>query len=213
MTLKLHVFPLSPRAFKVLAVANHLGLDYEFCFCDLTKGDQKQAAFTAINPNQKMPVLEDGAFKLWESNAIIQYLAAKKPGALAPTDVQGAADVARWLYWESTTWDAACAVLAFERLVKPFFTGAEPDPREVERGLRAFAFAAGVLEGHLKDRDHVCGDKLSLADFSIGAALIIADRAQFPLEPYPAIRRWGARLAVLPAWRSALALQAPAAAA
>ena len=107
MTLKLHVFPLSPRAFKVLAVANHLGLDYEFCFCDLTKGDQKQAAFTAINPNQKMPALEDGAFKLWESNAIIQYLASKKPGVLAPTDAQGAADVARWLYWESTTWDAA----------------------------------------------------------------------------------------------------------
>ena len=213
MTLKLHVFPLSPRAFKVLAVANHLGLDYEFCFCDLTKGDQKQAAFTAINPNQKMPALEDGAFKLWESNAIIQYLASKKPGVLAPTDAQGAADVARWLYWESTTWDAACAVLAFERLVKPFFTGAEPDPREVERGLREFAFAAGVLEAHLAGRGYICGETLSLADFAVGASLIIADRAQFPLEAYPEIRRWGARMANLPAWRATLALQTEAAAA
>lgn len=213
MSLKLHVFPLSPRAFKVLAVANHLGLDYEFCLCDLTKGDQKQDWFTAINPNQKMPVLEEGEFKLWESNAIIQYLASKKPGVLAPTDAQGAADVARWLYWESTTWDAACAVLAFERLVKPFFTGAGPDPREVERGLREFACAAGVLEGHLAGRDYICGDTPSLADFAVGASLIIADRAQFPLEAYPEIRRWGARLASLPAWRATLALQTQAAAA
>lgn len=209
MSLKLHVFPLSPRGFKVLAVANHLGLDYEFCLCDLTKGDQKQAWFTAINPNQRMPALEDGDFTLWESNAIIQYLASKRPGALSPTDAQGAADVARWLYWESTTWDAACAVLAFERLVKPFFTGAEPDPREVERGLREFAFAAGVLEGHLAGCDYICGDKLSLADFAIAAALTIADRAQLPLVEYPEIRRWGARMAELPAWRAAMALQAP----
>ncbi|MGH6951023.1 MAG: glutathione S-transferase family protein [Vitreimonas sp.] len=209
MTLKLHAFPLSPRGFKVLAVANHLGLDYEFCFCDLPKGVQKQDWFTALNPNQRMPVLEDGAFKLWESNAIIQYLASKKPGVLAPTDAQGVADMSRWLYWESTTWDAACAVLAFERLVKPFLTGAEPDPREVERGLRGFAFAAGVLEGHLAGRDYICGDKLSLADFSIGAALTIADRAQLPLAGYPEIRRWGARMADLPAWRATMALQAP----
>lgn len=209
MGLKLHVFPPSPRAFKVLAVANHLGLDYEFCLCDLTKGDQKQAWFTAINPNQKMPALEDGDFTLWESNAIIQYLAAKRPGMLAPTDAQGAADVARWLYWESTTWDAACAVLAFERLVKPFFTGAEPDPREVERGLREFAFAAGVLDSHLKGRDYICGDKLSLADFSIAASLMIAERAQLPVADYPEIRRWAARMGDLPAWHAAMAMQAP----
>ncbi|MGD9982121.1 MAG: glutathione S-transferase family protein [Hyphomonadaceae bacterium] len=55
MSLKLHVFPLSPRAFKVLLVAEHLKLPYEFCLCDLTKGEQKSAAFTAINLNQKMP--------------------------------------------------------------------------------------------------------------------------------------------------------------
>lgn len=207
MGLKLHAFPQSPRGFKVLAVANHLGLDYEFCFCDLTKGDQKQAWFTAINPNQRMPALEDGDFTLWESNAIIQYLASKRPGALAPTDAQGAADVARWMFWESTTWDPACAILAFERIVKPFFSGESPDPSEVERGLAKFAFAAGILEGHLACRDYVCGEAPSLADFSVASGLVIADRAQYPLGAYPQIRRWGARMAELPAWRAAMALQ------
>jgi len=85
MSLRLHVFPPSPRAFKVLVVAHHLGIDYEFVLCDLTKGDQKSAAYAALNPNQRMPSLEDGDFRLWESNAIIQYLAAKKPeGGLLP---------------------------------------------------------------------------------------------------------------------------------
>jgi len=55
-----HSIPPSPRAFKVLLVANHLGSDYEFCLCDLTKGAQKTDDYTALNPNQKMPALEDG---------------------------------------------------------------------------------------------------------------------------------------------------------
>ncbi len=213
MTLKLHVFPLSPRAFKVLSAANQLGLDYEFCFCDLTKGANKEAAYTAINPNQKMPALEDDGFTLWESNAIIQYLADKKPGVLAPTDARGRADMARWMFWESTTWDPACAILAFERLVKGAFGLGPPDAAEVAKGLAKFHVAARVLNDHLAGRAFVLGDKPSLADFSIGAALTIAEQAQLPLADYPEIERWAARMAELPGWRAARETQTRAAAA
>ena len=214
MSLKIHAFPLSPRNFKVLFVANHLGLDYEFCFCDLRKGAQKEAAYTAINLNQKAPALEDGDFKLWESNAIIQYLASKKPGELSPLDDKGRADVLRWQFWESTTWDSALAILAFERFVKGFFGMGGPDPVEVEKGVTKFNAAARILDAHLRGRDYVAGDRLSLADFSIASGLILADPAQLPLESYAEIKRWGARMADLPAWRATLAMsQAPAAAA
>jgi glutathione S-transferase len=205
--MKIHAFPMTPRAFKVLVVAEHLGVPYEFVFCDLGKGDQKTAAFTAINPNQKMPVLEDGDFKLWESNAICQYLASKKPGALLPLDEQGRADVARWMFWESTTWDAAVAILAFENAVKAFFGLGAPDPARVAEGETKFHFAARILDGRLQGREFVAGDKLSLADFSLGAALMLSEPAKLPLEPYGNIRRWGAYLADLPAWQAALALQ------
>ena len=213
MSLKIYAFPLSPRSFKVLAVANHLGLDYEFHLCDLTKGAQKEAAYAIINPNQKAPALEEDGFRLWESNAIIQYLADKRPGVLTPSDARGRADVARWMFWESTTWDSAVAILAFERFVKGAFGGGPPDAAEVEKGLRKFHFAAGVLEGQLKKNTFVCGDTLSLADFSLGAALAIAEQAQLPLDAYPEISRWGGRMADLPAWRATRALQVPAAAA
>ena len=90
MSLQLHAFPHSPRGFKVLAAANHLGLDYEFHLVDLGKGDQRRPEFLALNPNGRMPVLEDDGFVLWESNAILQYLADKRPEAgMLPMDARG----------------------------------------------------------------------------------------------------------------------------
>ena len=95
--IKLHVFPLSPRAFKVLAVAEYLGLDYESVFVDLGKGAHRTPEFAALNPNMRMPVMEDGDFVLWESGAIMQYLALKNPEAgLLPTEPRRLADVTRW---------------------------------------------------------------------------------------------------------------------
>ena len=215
MTMKIHAFPPSPRAFKVLFVANYLGSDYEFCLCDLTKGGQKTDAYTALNPNQKMPTLEDGDLKLWESNAIIQYLAAKKPeSGLVPSDEKARADVLRWMFWESTTWDPAIATLVFERVVKSFFGGGAPDPVEVEKALQKFTRAADILNAHLRGRDYLSGDRLSLADFAVAADLTMAEAAQLPLDDYPEIRRWSARIADLPAWKAVRSMQqAPAAAA
>lgn len=213
MTLKLHAFPISPRGFKVLAVAEHLGIPYEFVLCDMPKGAHKTEAYTLVNPNQKMPALEDGDFKLWESNAIIQYLASKKPGSLLPTDEQARADVARWMFWESTTWDPAAAILAFENFVKGFFGMGGPDPARVAEGEQKFHFGARILDAHLKGRDFVSGDKLSIADFSLAAALTMAEAGKFPLAPYAEIQRWGAAMAALPAWHSVRSMQQQLAAA
>ncbi|MBS0386418.1 MAG: glutathione S-transferase family protein [Proteobacteria bacterium] len=215
MSVKIHAFPASPRSFKVLLVANHLGGDYELCFCDLSKGAQKSDLYTAVNPNQKAPAVEDGDFRLWESNAIIQYLAATMPEAgLLPADEKGRADVARWMFWESTSWDPAIATIVFERVVKGLFGGGGPDAAEVEKALQKFNRVAGILNQHLKGRDYLCGDSLSLADFAVAADLSMAEAASLPLEPYPEIRRWSAQLAELPAWKATRAMQqTPAAAA
>jgi glutathione S-transferase len=207
MTLKIHAFPASPRAFKVLSFANHIGIDYELVVVDLTKGAQRSAEFTALNLNQRMPVLEEDGFCLWESNAIIQYLATKKPElGLLPKDERARADVSRWQFWESAHWDSACATLIFERFVKGLFGRGAADPVEVEKGLANFNRAAKVLDQHLKGRNFLCGDRRSVADFSIGAPLIMAAPAQFPLDDYPEIQRWYAQLAALPAWQKALAM-------
>ncbi len=124
---------------------------------------------------------------------------------LLPKDERGRADVSRWMFWESAHWDPACAILVWERLVKGMFGRGAPDPVEVEKGLAQFHRNAKVLDEHLKGRKFLCGDRLTIADFSVGAVMIMAERAQFPLEDYPQIRRWYASLAALPAWQKTLA--------
>jgi len=90
MTIELHVFPPSPRAFKVMVVVNHLGIETTLRFVDLVKGDQRAPQYAALNPNMRMPTLKEGDYVLWESGAIAQYLAGKKPeSGLLPRDERG----------------------------------------------------------------------------------------------------------------------------
>jgi glutathione S-transferase len=203
--MKLHVAPPSPRAFKVLAVARYLGLDYELCPVDLLNGAHLRPEFTALNPNQKMPVLEDDGFVLWESNAIMQYLVAKKPdGGLLPSDPRRRADVARWQFWESAHWDPACATLIFERLLKKLFGQGDPIPAQVEKGEEGVRRLGGVLDGWLTGRQFLCGDALTLADFSVGAWLNYAQPAGYPIDDYRQVMRWYAGLMEMPAWRESI---------
>jgi glutathione S-transferase len=203
--LKLHVAPPSPRAFKVLAMARHLGLDFELCPVDLLNGAHLRAEFAALNPNRKMPVLEDDGFVLWESNAIMDYLASQKPeSGLLPSDVRGRSDVVRWQFWESAHWDPACATLIFERLLKKVFGQGDPAPAQVAKGEADVRQLGGVLDGWLATRRFLCGDQLTVADFSVGGWLVYAERAGYPLADFRNVMRWHAGLAELPAWRESI---------
>jgi glutathione S-transferase len=207
VAIELYVFPPSPRAFKVLAVANHLDIPYETKLLDLRKGEQKAAEYAALNPNMRMPTLKDGAFVLWESNAILQYLALQRPDSgLLPREERARLDVTRWQFWELAHWDPPCAGFLLERVVKPALVGtSEPDQATLGRAEEQWHRAAKVLDNHLEGRSFVCGDALTLADFSLGAALNLAEAGRFPLAPYAQIRRWHAALCELPAWRRTLA--------
>jgi len=210
MTIELFVFPPSPNAFKVLAVANHLGVDYALRWLDLRKGEQKSPEYAALNPNMKMPTLKEGDFVLWESNAIMQYLASKRPEmGLLPKDERARFDVTRWQFWDLAHWGPACATFAVEYLVKPAFGRGAPDLAVIERAKEPFHAVARVLEGQLKGRRYVAGDALTLADFALGAAMNLAGMAHYPVEPYAEIRRWHASLMSLPAWKKTLAQAAP----
>jgi len=218
MTIELYAMPPSPRAFKAIAVANHLGIEFALHRLDMLKGEHKTPEYTALNPNQMMPTLRDGDYVLWESNAIMQYLAARKPqGGLLPGDERGRIDVTRWQFWDLAHWDPAVETLLLENFVKPNFLGVtERDEPAVAKATERFHRAATVLDGQLKGKTYVTGDTLTLADFALGAPLHYATPGRFPLEPYVEIRRWHAGLMALPAWQKTVAesaLPPPAAAA
>jgi glutathione S-transferase len=204
--MKFYIFMGSPRAFKVMAVANHLGLNYDIQQLDPAKGEHLSAAYAAVNPNKRIPAMEDEGFILWESNAITQYLASKQPGSgLLPADGRARALVNQWQFWDTSSWDPACATIVFERLVKKMLGMGEPDPVKVQEGEQNFHRYAQILNDDLKGRKFVTGNSLTLADFSLGAWLNLAQPAQSPLGPFEEIKRWHASLMELPAWQKALA--------
>src|SRR5215510_1761170 len=110
--MRLHVLPPSPRARKVLAAKAFLDITGEVIRLDYAKADHKRAEFLKLNPNGRQPVLEEDGWVLWESNAILFYLASKRPEAgLWPTSSRAQAEVMQWLSWESNHWDPACDIL------------------------------------------------------------------------------------------------------
>ena len=204
--MKLHIAPPSPRAIKVVALKNNLGLECEIRVLNFSTGDHTTPEFAALNPNKLMPVLEDDGFVLWESNAILQYLAAKKPErGLWPSDPKRQSDVLRWMSWEGAHWAPdGCSILIRENLLKRIFGGGDPDPAEIARGESEFHRFAGVLDGSLKDRKWLTGNDLTIADYSVGAWMAVAQLAQYPLAKYTEINRWYAALSSQPGWKEAI---------
>jgi glutathione S-transferase len=205
MPLKLYVFPPSPRSFKVLALASFLDLEHETRVVDLGKGEQRRPDYAAINPNLKVPALEENGFRLWEANAILQYLAEKRPDSgLLPRDPGRRAQMVQWQFWDLAHWEPATAPVLLERCIKPLLGLGEPVAAEIERGLEGFARVAPILDGQLGSTRFLAGPDLTVADFSIGAILNLSEMAGLPVDDYPNIRRWHDELSALPAWRQAM---------
>ena len=182
--MRLYVFPPSSRALGVLALKNHLALDCEVQPIDLGRDDQLTPEYLALNPNSKIPTLDDDGFVLWESNAILFYMATKRPEAgLWPSDPRGQADVMRWLAWQSAHWDAeSCGMVAYEKASKSVLRRGPPDPAFIARGEQNFGRFAAVLDTALRNKTWLLGERLTIADFSIGQLVPSAERLGLPFR-------------------------------
>ncbi len=210
--MKLYGFPPSPNTWKVRALASYLKTPLELELVDLGKGAQRSPAYLAINPTGRTPTLVDGDFELWESNAILQYLAAKSASPLWPNDAQGRADVSRWQFWQLAHWGAeACQPITFQRLVKKFFNLGPPDETVLAKAAECFNKEAAMLDAHLGKQKYLVGSALTVADFAVAAPLFYAKQTEMPLGAYGNLRGWFERVAALPCW-SETAPQLPAAA-
>jgi glutathione S-transferase len=210
--MKLYGFPPSPNTWQVRALAAYIGVPMEFELVDLPKGAARTPAFLAINPTGRTPALVDGDFKLWETLAIMQYIAGKKPNALWPNDPRTRADITRWQSWTLAHWNRdACVPLLFEGFVKKLLNLGEPDQAAIAKGTEAFAKEAGMLNAHLAKQKYIVGDALTIADFAGAATLFYAKEAKLPLTPYPHISSWFERVAALPCWHDTAPQMAAAA--
>jgi glutathione S-transferase len=195
----------SPHARKVRLLAAELDIPLERIARDPRKGETRSPGFLAKNPNGRVPTLEEDGFVLWESPAILKYLAAKRPErALGGGDARTEALVDQWLFWWAGGPEAAIDALLWERIIKPnVLKRPGNDPGILADAEARLARFLPVLDRQLEGRDYVIGP-LSIADFAAAPRL---DRdpnfLKFDVAPYRNIAAWLARLSAKPYWATA----------
>lgn len=207
--MRLYHHPMSSNSRRATMTALHVGASPELVYVDLSKGAQHEPAYRELNPNAKVPVLVDGDLTLWESHAIMQYLADVRIAAgdaraksVYPTELQARADVNRWLFWSAYHFTPAISVLGWERVVKPMIGRGDPDPKEEARGEALVRELANVLDAHLEGKEWVAQGRVTLADFALATPLAFAKPARLPLEGKKHLDAWFTRVQGLEAWRA-----------
>ena len=199
--MQLHTFVGAPNGRKVEAVINHLGLPVEIVYHDFLSGGLRTPDYLALNPNAKVPVLVDGAFTLWESMAILQYLAdSAGSDALFPRDPQRRAEIVRWQSWEQSHFNRALGTLVFEGLIRPKLNMGPTNQALVEVAQTDLARYAPVLDRHLAGRRYLLGDAITLADYSMICLEPYKEAVTFDWSPYPAFNAYIERMRQVEAW-------------
>jgi glutathione S-transferase len=201
--MRLYYHPLSSNSRRVLLTAVQLGVPLELVVVDLVNGEHKTSHYLQINPNGKVPLLEHDGFHLWESHAIMQYLADTCQGeTLYPHAIQVRADINRWLFWSAYHFTPAVGFISRERVSKKMVGGSGgPDPVEIARGEALLIAASDVLDRHLADRQWIAQDRLTLADLAIAAPLMHTAAAELPVTEHRRLQAWFARVTALDAWQ------------
>ncbi|MER3445945.1 MAG: glutathione S-transferase [Candidatus Dadabacteria bacterium] len=189
--IKLYDHPISGNCYKVRLALSQIGIRYEKVNVDIFKGEQSRPEFVMLNPNKKIPVLVDGDFILWESNAILLYIGRKfAPNPLYSEEPRVFGLISQWLFFGKTTIDPS---LARARFITRFIPKESQNEKELI-GLREAGRAAlQILDDHLKKNDFLAGS-YSIADIGCYAYVHIAEEGEVSLAPFSAVREWCNRI-------------------
>lgn len=171
---------------KVVLCAQWLELDLPRTDAGMAFGVVDTPAYRAMNPNGLVPVLQDGDFTLWESNAIVRYLCARA-GRGYPADLRQRADAERWMDWQQTTLNRASGP-AFVQWIR---TPAERrDPAAIAASVKATEPLLDRLDQHLAQRAFMLGDAPGMADFPIACELHRWFGLPQPRPAWPHLQRY-----------------------
>lgn len=184
---------------KVIWMLEEAGLAFEREDYGRQFGNTTTDAYRQLNPNAKVPTLVDGTAVIWESNTILRYLAAAYAADFTGATPVECALVERWMDWLLASINAPYLVLFREAKKSPAERAPDFAPAALEMDT-----LLQILDAHLKDKDFVALDKLTIADFAL--APIIKRCAAFPIErkPTPELDRWIASFDKRAAFKTAL---------
>jgi glutathione S-transferase len=189
---------------KVTWLCEEIGLPYARIDAGMAFGVVDTPEYRKLNPNGLVPTIDDEGFILWESNAIVRYLAAKHAaGTLWPTDLKVRADADRWMDWCTST---------LSPTVRPVFWNLVRTPpeqrnmKEIEDGSKKTAELLALLDAALAGRKFIAGDRFSMGDIAFGPVVYLVNNVPFDRPKLASYDAWYARISERPAFRKVVAL-------
>ena len=190
----------SINVMKVLWACDEMGVAYDRVDVGGAFGGNREPEYLAMNPNARVPTIEDQGLVLWESNAIVRYLAATygNPGLL-PADNQARWSAEQWMDWQQTTLHPPATKLFWE-LIRT-----APEDRDLE-GIEGARKSCGeawtLLDETLAKRDFLAGAEFSMADIPLGAAAFRWFAFDIDRPATPNVRAWYERLCQRPPYQT-----------
>ena len=190
------------RAARPLWVAQELGLAYEHIALPYLGGATRTPEFLQVNPNGRIPVVDDDGVLVWESMACSMYLAERFLGSnglsLAAQTHAERAEILRWTFWVVTECEKdALQFLMHARLMPP----ERRKPHLAEESLRHLAGPLRILDRHLHDRPWLAGDRFTVADVCVASVLAWIESATDLMQACPQAQGWLQRCLERPAFQ------------
>jgi GST-like protein len=197
----------TPNGWKVSIALEEMELPYRVEPVNIGRGEQFEAGFLKISPNNRMPAIVDDdpsgcdePVAIFESGAILLYL-AEKSGRFLPRDVAGRYQVIQWLMWQMGGLGPMLGQNHHFRTYAP-----EPIPYAIDRYTNEARRLYGVLERQLEGREYICGD-YSIADMACWPWIVPHERQGMVLADTPNVQRWFERMKSRPAVRRGFAVR------
>ena len=191
------------RAFRALWIAEELGLAYQHLPIEIGEAGARSPEFLALNPNGRLPFIDDDGFVLFESLAITLYLAKKhSPGRLYPAALQAEAKAWQWSFWAISEVDRGVNIWSLHAVRLP------PNERDAARrdeALKVIAAPFRILDSAVAAQPYLLGDQFTVADLNVAA--VISRAIDMDLSAVPNLKAWLTRCLERPAARTALELK------
>ena len=184
---------------KVLWALEELKVPYERTDAGLQYGVVNEPFYRKMNPNGRVPTIEDDGLVLWESNAIVRYLSSRYgAGTLWPDDPKQRADADRWMDWATSTLAPAITPVFWGLIRTP---PEKRDPKAIDEGAGKLGQAFAVLEQSLEGRDYVAGKPFTMGDIPLGAFVYRWYSLEVKRPKLPRVEAYYRRLQQRPAYK------------
>jgi GSH-dependent disulfide-bond oxidoreductase len=179
----------TPNGYKVSIMLEECGLPYTPHFIDMAAQEQKTPEFLAINPNGRIPAIVDDGFPVFESGAILIWL-AEKAGKFLPSDPKARSTVVQWVMWQMGGLGPMMGQL---NVFKRYFP--EHIPAAIERYERESYRLFGVMDGRLAQSPYLGGEEYSIADIACWPWIRAYEWPGLTLEGHPHLKAWTEKVA------------------